>query len=130
MPEWQRIVGLGPHATDAKFLSGFNLSAEGAAAAQTATSGYGHHALASGVMPSFTNPNNVSIMTGVTPAVHGIVGNYYFDAATKQEVMMTDPKLLRAQSLFQAMHAAGVKVRHSTAQHSVQSLLSFQFSVK
>ena len=30
-------------------------------------------------MPSFTNPNNLSIITGRPPAVHGIAGNYFFD---------------------------------------------------
>ena len=40
-------------------------------------------------MPTFTNPNNISIITGVSPDVHGICGNYFFDAAEKKEVMMT-----------------------------------------
>ena len=30
------------------------------------------------VMPSFTNPNNLSIVTGAPPAVHGICGNYLY----------------------------------------------------
>mgnify|MGYP001347062392 FL=1 len=35
--------------------------------------------LADCVVPSFTNPNNLSIVTGAPPAVHGICGNYFFD---------------------------------------------------
>ena len=31
------------------------------------------------VVPSFTNPNNLSIVTGVPPSVHGICGNYFWD---------------------------------------------------
>lgn len=31
------------------------------------------------VVPSFTNPNNLSIVCGAPPAVHGICGNYFFD---------------------------------------------------
>src|SRR5262249_51696429 len=31
------------------------------------------------VMPSFTNPNNLSIVTGAPPSVHGISGNYFWD---------------------------------------------------
>ena len=31
------------------------------------------------VVPSFTNPNNLSIVTGAPPSVHGICGNYFFD---------------------------------------------------
>ena len=29
-------------------------------------------------MPSFTNVNNMSIVTGTTPDVHGICGNFFF----------------------------------------------------
>ena len=48
------------------------------------------------VVPSFTNPNNLSIVTGVPPAVHGICGNYFYDRDADAEVMMNDPKYLRA----------------------------------
>ena len=47
------------------------------------------------VMPSFTNPNNLSIVTGVPPAAHGICGNYFYDPDAGVEVMMNDPKYLR-----------------------------------
>ena len=55
----------------------------------------GVYRLARSVVPSFTNPNNLSIVTGVPPAIHGISGNYFYDSATGQEVMMNDPKFLR-----------------------------------
>ncbi len=38
--------------------------------------------LADCVVPSFTNPNNLSIVTGQPPAVHGICGNYFLDPDT------------------------------------------------
>ena len=59
------------------------------------------------VVPSFTNPNNLSIVTGVPPSVHGICGNYLFDTATGTEVMMNDPKWLRAPTLLAALADAG-----------------------
>ena len=34
--------------------------------------------LAHSVIPSFTNPNNLSIATGRPPSVHGICGNFLF----------------------------------------------------
>jgi len=37
------------------------------------------------VMPSFTNPNNLSIVTGAPPAVHGICGNYFYDTESGVE---------------------------------------------
>ncbi|TGP15893.1 alkaline phosphatase family protein, partial [Mesorhizobium sp. M1D.F.Ca.ET.231.01.1.1] len=54
------------------------------------------------VIPSFTNPNNLSIATGRPPAVHGICGNYLYNPETGEEVMMNDPKFLRAPTIFQA----------------------------
>ena len=58
--------------------------------------------LAKSVIPSFTNPNNLSIVTGRPPAVHGICGNYLIDPDTGEEVMMNDPKFLRAPTIFAA----------------------------
>jgi phosphonoacetate hydrolase len=52
------------------------------------------------VVPSFTNPNNLSIVTGAPPSVHGICGNYLFDTATGTEVMMNDAKWLRAPTCW------------------------------
>ena len=49
------------------------------------------------VVPSFTNPNNISIVTGVPPVVHGICGNFYYDRENDREVMMNEPELLRTQ---------------------------------
>ena len=54
------------------------------------------------VIPSFTNPNNLSIVTGASPAVHGICGNYFYDRVSEREVMMNAPELLRAPTLFEA----------------------------
>ena len=57
------------------------------------------------VVPSFTNPNNLSIVTGVPPAVHGICGNYFYDREADEEVMMNDPKYLRADTILAALLA-------------------------
>jgi len=75
------------------------------------------------VMPSFTNPNNLSIVTGVTPAVHGISGNYFYDPATGEEVMMNDPRHLRAGTILAAFAAAGAKVAVITAKDKLRKLL-------
>ena len=75
------------------------------------------------VVPSFTNPNNLSIVTGVPPSVHGICGNYLFDTATGTEVMMNDPKWLRAPTLLAALAEAGKSVAVITAKDKLRSLL-------
>jgi phosphonoacetate hydrolase len=76
------------------------------------------------VIPSFTNPNNLSIITGRPPAVHGIAGNFFFDPATGTEVMMNDPKFLRAPTILAAFHDAGAKVAMVTAKDKLRLLLS------
>ncbi len=75
------------------------------------------------VVPSFTNPNNLSIVTGVPPAVHGICGNYFFDRDANAEVMMNDPKYLRAGTILAAFAGAGAKVAVVTAKDKLRSLL-------
>ena len=75
------------------------------------------------VVPSFTNPNNLSIVTGVPPSVHGICGNYLYDAATGTEVMMNDPKWLRAPTLLAALANAGKSVAVITAKDKLRTLL-------
>ncbi|MES2957619.1 MAG: phosphonoacetate hydrolase [Pseudomonadota bacterium] len=75
------------------------------------------------VVPSFTNPNNVSIVTGVPPSVHGICGNYFYDVETGREVMMNDPAYLRAPTLLAAFAQAGAKVAAVTAKDKLRTLL-------
>ena len=75
------------------------------------------------VVPSFTNPNNLSIVTGVPPRVHGISGNFFLDPETGEEVMMNDPKLLRTGTIFQAFHDAGAKIAIITAKDKLRRLL-------
>src|SRR5256884_4703304 len=58
------------------------------------------------VMPSFTNPNNLSIVTGAPPSVHGISGNYFWDPQAGVEVMMNDPKYLRAETILARLAGA------------------------
>jgi len=75
------------------------------------------------VIPSFTNPNNLSIVTGVPPSVHGICGNYLFDVASGSEVMMNDPKWLRAPTILAALSTAGQFVAVVTAKDKLRKLL-------
>lgn len=75
------------------------------------------------VIPSFTNPNNMSIATGRPPAVHGICGNYLYDPDTGEEVMMNDPKFLRAPTIFKGFYDAGAKVAIVTAKDKLRALL-------
>ena len=63
-----------------------------------------------GILPSFTNPNNLSIVTGAPASVHGIVGNYFLNPRTGEEVMMDDPTFLRSETLFSEFSKVGAHI--------------------
>ena len=79
--------------------------------------------LAECVVPSFTNPNNISIVTGVPPSIHGICGNYFYDREADEEVMMNDAKYLRCETLLAAFSNGGAKVVVITAKDKLRTLL-------
>jgi phosphonoacetate hydrolase len=84
----------------------------------------GFYAIADAVMPSFTNPNNVSIVTGAPPAVHGISGNYYLDRTTGEERMITDGALMRCGTILAALADRGVKTAAITAKDKLRLMLA------
>jgi len=79
--------------------------------------------LADAVVPTFTNPNNLSIVTGVPPAAHGICGNYFYDREAGAEVMMNDPRYLRTDTILAALSRAGASVAVVTAKDKLRRLL-------
>ncbi|MEE8292434.1 MAG: phosphonoacetate hydrolase [Candidatus Tectomicrobia bacterium] len=81
---------------------------------------------AQAVLPSFTNPNNVSIVTGVPPVTHGISGNFFLDPESGAEVMMNDPRFLRAGSIHAALSQQGVRVAVITAKDKLRRLLGHE----
>lgn len=83
----------------------------------------GFFAIAQAAMPSFTNPNNVSIVCGAPPAVHGVSGNYYLDRETGSEVMMTDAAPLRAPTILAPFSHAGAGVVAITAKDKLRKAL-------
>ena len=78
------------------------------------------------VVPSFTNPNNLSIVTGVPPSVHGICGNYFYDRDADAEVMMNDPKYLRTGTILAEFSRTGAKVAVVTAKDKLRKLLGHE----
>jgi phosphonoacetate hydrolase len=88
----------------------------------------GFHATAKCAMPSLTNPNNVSIITGVPTAVHGIAGNFYLDRTTGKEHMVLDDTLLRGSTLLELMANKGVRVAAITAKDKLRKILNHGLS--
>ncbi len=82
--------------------------------------------LADCVVPSFTNPNNLSIVTGVPPSAHGICGNYFFDRDAAAEVMMNDPRYLRCGTILAAFAREGARLAVVTAKDKLRRLLGHE----
>ena len=83
----------------------------------------GENLMAHSAIPSFTNPNNISIVTGQPSSVHGICGNFFYTPATGKEVMMNDPQYLRAPTIFEKFYQAGAKIALVTAKDKLRTLL-------
>lgn len=83
----------------------------------------GTYALARAQVPTFTNPNNAAIVTGVNAARNGIAGNHYLNS-DGTEVQVTDPSFLRATTIHAAAHAAGTPALCVTAKDKLRALLA------
>ena len=83
----------------------------------------GFYTVAHGTLPSFTCPNNMSIVTGCPASVHGVSGNYYLDRKTNQPVVMTGPELLRVPSLMSEFSRHGARVASVTAKDKLRKQL-------
>jgi len=88
----------------------------------------GFSAPAAAVVPTTTNPNNTSIVTGVPPKVHGINGNFYLDRQTGAEVMIVDAALLRCETILGVMSRAGFRTVAVTAKDKLRKLLGHRMA--
>jgi predicted AlkP superfamily pyrophosphatase or phosphodiesterase len=67
------------------------------------------------VVPTVTWPNPVTLVTGVTPAKHGVVGNNYFDRATRKPVVLIgDPtfdqgEIVKVPTVYALAKRAGLR---------------------
>ena len=81
---------------------------------------------AEATIPSFTNPNNISIVTGTPPVVHGISGNFFYDLGSDAEVMMNDPAFLRVGTIFKAFQDQGARIAIITAKDKLRRMLGHE----
>jgi predicted AlkP superfamily pyrophosphatase or phosphodiesterase len=67
------------------------------------------------VIPTVTWPNHTSLVTGVSPRFHGVVGNNYFDRETKSVVtLIQDPvfdkeQIVKVATIYDLAKEAGLK---------------------
>lgn len=67
----------------------------------------GFFKLVNAVVPSVTNVNNLSIVTGSFPETHGIAANYRYDPATGEGEYIETDEYLEAPTIFERAQAAG-----------------------
>jgi phosphonoacetate hydrolase len=89
----------------------------------------GFSVVADGTMPSFTCPNNMSIITGTPASRHGISGNYYLDTTTGKPIVMTGPELLRGDTILSRFANAGARVVSITAKDKLRKQLGKNLDV-
>jgi phosphonoacetate hydrolase len=89
----------------------------------------GFSTVAEGTVPSFTCPNNMSIITGTPASRHGISGNFYLDTRTGEAVVMTGPELLRGDTIIGQFAKAGATVVSITAKDKLRKQLGKNLDV-
>ena len=87
---------------------------------------HGYRGTARGALPSFTNVNNASIVTGLPPSGHGISGNFFLDPKTGNEVMMNSAHYLRASTILASAAKVGRRVAMVTAKEKLRDILSHE----
>jgi phosphonoacetate hydrolase len=75
------------------------------------------------MIPSVTNVNAVSLLTGAYPKVHGITTNYYFDRTTGREIFMESPDFIKTRTLLETGASMGLKTALLTSKEKLRSLL-------
>lgn len=75
-------------------------------------------------MPSVTNVNNVSLVTGGPPSLHGITANYYFDRAAGQAVYMESADFILAPTMFERASQQGRRSAVITSKDKLRTLIA------
>lgn len=76
-----------------------------------------------GMMPSVTNVNNVSILTGTYPKSHGIASNYRLLRNTMREIFVESSEYIQAETIFQRAEAMGLESILVSSKDKLRSLL-------
>lgn len=76
------------------------------------------------VLPSVTNVNNASVVTGCFPDEHGIVTNFYYDPRTGESKEMESAEFLLRPTIFERAGKAGLRAALVTAKDKIKTLLS------
>ena len=83
----------------------------------------GFRADGGGMMPSVTNVNNASMVTGHYPAQHGIVSNYWLDRAAGIEEYVESGAFLRSDTIFAQCRRNGGRSLLAASKDKLRRLL-------
>ena len=84
----------------------------------------GFYCVGKSMMPSVTNVNNVSIVTGQYSSKHGISSNYRKIRDTGDEIYMESGEYILAETFFQRARRDGARTILSTSKDKLRTLLS------
>jgi len=76
------------------------------------------------MVPTVTNVNNASILTGEFPTEHGITGNYHYDKSSQSEIYMDSVSLLKCNTLLQEASNKGFRTLLLTVKDKLRRLLN------
>ena len=76
------------------------------------------------MMPTVTNVNNVSLVTGSYPETHGITSNYWFNRQADAEFYMESEEFVQSETMFQRAKSMGARSLLVTAKDKLRRLLS------
>jgi len=76
------------------------------------------------MVPTVTNVNNASILTGKFSMEHGITGNYYYDKSSRSEIYMDSASFLRCNTLLQEASNKRFKTLLLTVKDKLRRLLN------
>ncbi|MBQ1781330.1 MAG: alkaline phosphatase family protein [Methanobrevibacter sp.] len=75
---------------------------------------YGFVKTVKAVVPTVTNVNHASILSGKFPSETGMVGNYYYNPVTGEEGYIEEKGFMKAETLLQAYRKRGLKTAFLT----------------
>ena len=83
----------------------------------------GFYCIGKSMWPSVTNVNNVSILTGEYPSVHGICSNYRYLQETGEEIYMESSEYILSPTIFTMAKEKKIDTLLATSKDKLRTLL-------
>ena len=80
----------------------------------------------SGIFPSLTNANNISIACGAWPETHGVTTNCYYDKDSDKACFLEDPSFLQSPTIFELAGKSGGETALLTCKSKTAMIIGHQ----